>query len=124
MQFIRRHWYNLGIAFAAIAVAWASFGHLTTVQVILLLNFAVLSLHQFEEYGWPGGFPWINNEVFDPRGGPADRYPLNQNNALFINVVALPICLLPTFLPSAHAYLSTGNSKPLQSRCCDGRPRL
>jgi len=53
MQFIRRHWYNLGIAFAAIAVAWASFGHLTTVQVILLLNFAVLSLHQFEEYGWP-----------------------------------------------------------------------
>src|SRR5215467_7417393 len=70
MQFIRRHWYNLGIAFAAIAVAWASFGHLTTVQVILLLNFAVLPLHQFEEYGWLGGFPWINNEVFDPRGGP------------------------------------------------------
>jgi len=34
---------------------------------------------------------------FDPRGGPADKYPLNQNNALFINVVAWPICLLPTF---------------------------
>src|SRR5262245_27554375 len=69
--------------------------------IILLLNFAVLPLHQFEEYGWPGGFPWIHNEVFDPRGGPADRYPLNQNNALFINVVAWPICLLPTFFPAA-----------------------
>ena len=100
MQFIRRHWYDLGLALAVVAVVWALLGHLRTVQLILLLNFAVLTLHQFEEYGWPGGFPWIMNEVIRPRGGPADRYPLNQNNAFFINVVlAWPFYLIPVFFP-------------------------
>jgi hypothetical protein len=100
MQFVRRHWYDLGLALAVIAVVWSFFGHLRTVQVILLLNFAVLTLHQFEEYGWPGGFPWIMNEVIRPRGGPADRYPLNQNNAFFINVVlAWPFYLISVFFP-------------------------
>ena len=100
MQFIRRHWYNLGLALAVVAVVWALLGHLRTVQLILLLNFIGLTLHQFEEYGWPGGFPWIMNEVIRPRGGPADRYPLNQNNAFFINVVlAWPFYLIPVFFP-------------------------
>jgi len=31
----------------------------TRVQWILLLNVVVLLLHQFEEYAWPGGEPWI-----------------------------------------------------------------
>ncbi len=42
------------IAAALFAIAWAFVGHLPTVQMILLLNFAALTLHQFEEYGWPG----------------------------------------------------------------------
>jgi hypothetical protein len=100
MQFIRRHWYNLGLALAVVAVVWALLGHLRTVQLILLLNFVALTLHQFEEYGWPGGFPWIMNEVIRPTGGPADRYPLNQNIAFFINVVlAWPFYLIPVFFP-------------------------
>jgi hypothetical protein len=100
MQFIRRHWYNLGLALAVVAVVWASLAHLRTAQLILLLNFVALTLHQFEEYGWPAGFPWIMNEVIRPRGGPADRYPLNQNNAFFINVVlAWPFYLIPVFFP-------------------------
>jgi hypothetical protein len=99
MQFIRRHWYDLGLALAVAAIVWALLGHLRTVQLILLLNFVVLTLHQFEEYGWPGGFPWIFNEVMQPKGA-ADRYPLNQNNAFFINVVlAWPFYLIPVFFP-------------------------
>ena len=98
MKFIRRNWYSIGLALAVLATAWAFLGHLQRIQVILLLNFVVLTLHQFEEYGWPGGFPWIMNEVIRPRGGPADRYPLNQNNAFFINVVlAWPFYLIPVF---------------------------
>ena len=61
---------------------------LSTVQWILLLNFAVILIHQFEEYRYPVGEPWILNEVFQPKGGPVDRYPLNQLNATFINVLA------------------------------------
>jgi hypothetical protein len=102
MRFLRRHWYNVGVVVAAFAIAIAVLGNLRTVQVILLLNFAVLTLHQFEELGWPGGFPWMYNEVVNARGGPADRYPLNQNNNLFINVwAAYPFCLLPVFFPNA-----------------------
>lgn len=100
MNFLRRHWYNLGLVFGAIAVALL--GNLQTVQVILLLFFAALTLHQFEELGWPGGFPWYYNEIIRPKGGPLDRNPLNQNNNLFINVwAAYPITLLPVFFPNA-----------------------
>ena len=98
MKFVRRHWYSLGLAFGAVAVAWAFLGNLSTVQGILLLNFAVLTLHQFEEYAWPGGEPWIINDVMQPKGGPRDRYPLNQNNAFFMNVpLAWMFYLLPVF---------------------------
>src|SRR5205814_10577262 len=85
MRFLRRHWYNLGLVFGAIAIGVALLGNLQTVQVILLLLFAALTLHQFEELGWPGGFPWYYNEIIRPKGGPLDRNPLTQNNNLFIN---------------------------------------
>ena len=86
MSFIRRHWYNLGLAVAIVAAAWAFLGNLSMVQFILMLNFTTLLVHQFEEYAWPGGEPWIMNEVMQPKGSRPDRYPLNQNNALFMNV--------------------------------------
>jgi hypothetical protein len=67
--------------------------------MILLLNFAALMLHQFEEYGWPGGFPWIHNQIVMASEGPADRFPLNQNSALFINVVGWAFCFVPVLFP-------------------------
>jgi hypothetical protein len=99
MRFLRRHWYNIGLVWVVAAVAWAVVGRLSTVQLILLLNFVALVLHQFEEYGWPGGLPWIFNQVVRPLGGPPDRYPLNQNNAAFINILAWPFCLAPALFP-------------------------
>ena len=95
MQSLRRHWYSVGLVWAVIAIGWAMLGRLPTVQMILLLNFATLTLHQFEEYGWPGGFPWIHNEIVAPSGGPGDRFPLNQNSALFINTVSWVFCFMP-----------------------------
>ena len=99
MPFFRRHWYTAGLLVAAAALCWALIGDLSRVQVILLLNFIALLVHQFEEYGWPGGGPWIMNEVIQPSDRP-DRYPLNQNNALIVNVfAAYPFYLLPVFFP-------------------------
>lgn len=54
MQFIRLHKYSLGLLPAAVTIGWAFRGHSATLQLVLLLNFAVLMLHQFEEYAWPG----------------------------------------------------------------------
>jgi hypothetical protein len=97
--FLRRHWYTVGLLVAAAALCWVLLGNISRVQMILLLNFVVLILHQFEEYGWPGGGPWIVNEAVRESDRP-DRYPLNQNNALVINVfAAYPFYLLPVFFP-------------------------
>lgn len=103
MRYFRRHWYDIGLvvgllAIVALVVLWREMGVL---QRLLLLNFAVLMVHQFEEYGWQGGFPWIMNEVIQTPGSRSDRYLLNQNNVFFINVLlAWPYYLAPVFFPS------------------------
>ena len=102
MNAFRRHWYSLGLIPAAVMAAWLAWkwNDIVWVQKLLALNFIVLILHQFEEYAWPGGFPWICNEVLTPKpGGPPDRYPLNQNNAAFINVLGWVFYLVPVLLP-------------------------
>jgi hypothetical protein len=103
-----RDWYNVGIGVAIAALACGVLVNLGTLQQILLLSFAVLCLHEFEEYGWPGGFPSLMNRVMFPKiasrlgraGGPSDRYILNQANSVFVNVVAAyPFYALPIFFP-------------------------
>jgi Protein of unknown function with HXXEE motif len=100
MKFIRRHWYDLGLGFALMTLTLQALLRIEGLQLILLLNLVVLFVHQFEEYHWPGGFPWILNEVVK-RGsdGPADRYLLNQNNVAFINIMAWPFYLFPVLFP-------------------------
>jgi len=44
---------------AALAIVWLMVGDLGRMQLILVLNFVVLVLHQFEEMRWPGGSPWM-----------------------------------------------------------------
>jgi Protein of unknown function with HXXEE motif len=103
MNTLRRHWYSIGLIPAAAMAVWLTlnWNDIAWVQKLLALNFIVLLLHEFEEYGWPGGFPWICNEVLMPKdGGPPDRYPLNQNNAAFINVLGWLFYLVPALLPN------------------------
>jgi len=99
MKWFLRHWYDVAGVLAIPALVWAWLGNWSTVQLVLMLNFAVILIHQFEEYRWPGGEPWILNEVGQPKGGPVDRYPLNQANAMFINLTAWPFYLVPVFFP-------------------------
>ena len=60
-------------------------------QRISLINFIGIMLHQFEEYGFPGGAPTFGNKYI--RGG-TDRFPLNQFSAMVVNVVIAYICYL------------------------------
>lgn len=69
-------------------------------QRLLLLNFIVLLVHQYEEYGWPGGEPAIMNMVLR-RSPTPDRYPLNQHSAMVVNVLAAyGFYLIPVFFPT------------------------
>lgn len=102
MQFLRRHWYNIGgiVAIGALVYLVVSWSSMPVLQRLLLLNFIAILVHQFEEYGWPGGEPAIMNMVLQPSDTP-DRFPLNQNSAMVVNVlIAYPVYLIPVFLPN------------------------
>ncbi|MBX7108088.1 MAG: HXXEE domain-containing protein [Chitinophagales bacterium] len=101
MKTVRRHWYNIGgiaglISIGTLIYAW---NDMVVLQRLLFMNFIALLIHQYEEYGFPGGEPAIMNMVIQPSDTP-DRYPLNQNSAMIINVLAAYFFyLIPVFFP-------------------------
>src|SRR5919106_4550975 len=102
LKFLRRHWHDIGLFSAIVAGGYLIFAwnELVFLQKLLLLNFIVILIHQFEEYSWPGGFPAIANLVLMPR---LDRYmgPLNQNSSMVTNLIfAYGFYLLPVFFPN------------------------
>ena len=103
MGFLRDHWYDLGLIPAAIAATFLALRWQDS-DVLLrlaLLNYIVIFWHQFEEYRLPGGEPAITNLASQPSDdGPADRYPLNQANAMFMNAVgSYVLYFLPVLFP-------------------------
>lgn len=57
MSFFRRHWYDVGAVVAAVATISliAGWQDMSVLRRLLALNFIALLIHQYEEYGWPGG---------------------------------------------------------------------
>ena len=102
LKFLRRHWHDIGLFSAMVAGAYLIFAwnELIFLQKLLLLNFIVVLLHQFEEYSWPGGFPAFANKVL-MRSAKPDRYPLNQNSSMVANLIfAYGFYLVPVFFPN------------------------
>lgn len=88
MKSYRRHWYNIGlIIFIILAFFMGFFGdQIDPLRTILIFSFMALLVHQFEELAIPGGFPALFNIVmFNEKDAP-ERYPLNANTNLIINV--------------------------------------
>ena len=102
LKFISRRWHDIGLVSAILAGAYlaSAWSDLEVLQRLLLLNFIVVLLHQFEEYSWPGGFPAVANLVM--LTGPMKRYfkPLNQLSSMAANVLfAYIVYLIPVFFP-------------------------
>lgn len=89
MNYIRNHWFDIGgiAAIVMLAVLLFSYQKLSDYQLLMLLNLTALILHQLEEYRWPGTFPGMLNRVMFNSDLP-DRFPLNSNTSLIINVFA------------------------------------
>lgn len=87
MNYIRNHWFDIGgiTAVVMLAVLLLSYQNLSDYQLLMLLNLTALFLHQLEEYRWPGTFPGMLNRVMFNSDQP-DRYPLNSNTSLIVNV--------------------------------------
>ncbi|MCM1049717.1 MAG: HXXEE domain-containing protein [Clostridiales bacterium] len=102
MSFLRRKWWYVCLAFAIISgiVGVFVWKDLAFLQKLALLNFITLLLHEFEEYGWPGGGQAVANTL-RPGDIIPDRYPLNQMNAMVGNLFfVLVFYPLPIFFPN------------------------
>lgn len=102
LKFWNRYWYWGGLAFGAVAliVMITMWNELGVLQKLLIANFIALTIHQAEEYGWPGGEPMIMNYALQGSDMP-DRFPLNQMSAMVTNdVVLVLVYLVPIFFPN------------------------
>ena len=85
MNFMRLHWFDLGLVFAFVTGGILFLNQLNPLSLLLWISLISLFLHQFEEYRYPGYFPGMMNTVMFSSKQP-DRYPLNTNIAFIINV--------------------------------------
>lgn len=104
MSFMRKNWYYVGAGlFVVLAIAAALlWNDMNVLRRLMWISFMALLVHQFEEYAWPGGFPAIMNIAWQPHEGvKPDRYPLNTQSALIVNVfMAYPFYILPIIFPN------------------------
>lgn len=87
MDFLRKHWYDLGGIFAIVTAMgiYCFYPGMTGYQLLMWLSLVSLFLHQLEEYRIAGTFPGMVNRVMFKSDRP-DRFPLNTNSAFLINV--------------------------------------
>ena len=118
IHYLRNHWLGLGIAIAFAVITFLLLGarSISSFQLFLWVSFISLLLHQFEEYRFPGYFPEMVNAVMFGSKRP-DRYPLNTNTALVVNVylgwslylLAALFAERAVWLATASIVVSTGN---------------
>lgn len=86
MNVLRMHWFDVGLALAIVIGGFVFLSRPSGLPLILWLSLISLFVHQFEEYRYPGYFPGMINTVLF-RSSKPERYPLNTNTALVVNVV-------------------------------------
>jgi hypothetical protein len=85
MHFMRLHWFDVGLALAAVVGGVLPVIPVDRLLFVLWLHLIALFIHQAEEYRYPGYFPGMLNTTLYASTKP-DRYPLNTNTALLVNV--------------------------------------
>lgn len=118
MDFLRKHWYDIGgfLSIFVFAHILIHHEHLSRYQIVTWSSLLTLFLHQLEEYRMPGTFPGMLNTVLYHSAKP-DRYPLNTNTAFIVNVVigwtlycvAAVLAEKAVWLGIATILVSTGN---------------
>lgn len=87
MNFFRNHWYDVGgiLGIITILFLYFDFGEFSNYQHLMWFSLVTLFLHQLEEYRIVGTFPgMINHHLF--KSDIPNRFPLNPNTAMIINV--------------------------------------
>jgi hypothetical protein len=61
MNFLRRHWFDVGLAYAAVVGVGILVTHQRGLALLLWLSLITLFLHQCDEYLSSGYFPGMTN---------------------------------------------------------------
>lgn len=99
MKRIVNNWHNISVYIAGAIFVIVALFVTDSLQKVLLLSAAVLFLHFFEEFGWPGGFPFLGMKVM-MRSDETDSTKWNCNNlsSMFGNWIAGTLLyILPAF---------------------------
>ena len=86
MNFLRYHWFDLAFALVLVLAIGLYAFQPTSMALLLWLSLGSLFLHQIEEWRFPGYFPGMVNKAMFASQAP-DRYPLNANSGMVVNVV-------------------------------------
>lgn len=97
LGFLRYHWFDVGIILSGVVGAYVLLAKLPVLVLLLWAALGATFIHQAEEYRYPGYFPGVINSIMFSSKKP-DRYPLNANTALVVN---LPVGWLAYFFAAA-----------------------
>lgn len=99
MKKIVNNWYNISVYLAGVAAVLAVLLPVGVVSKLILASIALLFLHFYEEFGWPGGFPYMGVKVLlgkDERD--KSKWDCNHLSSMFGNwtflavAYVLPLC--------------------------------
>ena len=80
------NWYNISVGLAAVSALIAIFGVDDVTTKLLWGSIAVLFLHFFEEFGFPGGFPLMGMRVLmNSKEKDSTKWNCNNLNSMFGN---------------------------------------
>jgi len=87
MELFRKHWFDIGGILSGLTILFLFIyrTQLTDYEFLMWISLVSLFLHQLEEYRIVGTFPGMINKVLFKSDNP-DRFPLNPNTAVCINV--------------------------------------
>jgi hypothetical protein len=102
MKKIINGWHYISVYLAGATALIAIFGTGDTLQKLLLASIAVMFLHFFEEFGFPGGFPWMGVKVLlSSDEMDSSKWDCNNLNSMFGNWGFLFfIYILPVLFPN------------------------
>ena len=109
MKKLVNNWYNISVYLAAATALAAVLLPVGIVQRLLLISVSILFVHFFEEFGWPGGFPWLGVRVMlGSNETDSSKWDCNNLNSMFGNWCFLVLVyVLPIFLPALR-FLTLG----------------
>lgn len=86
MNFFRYHWFDFALLLTVTLAVALYITQPRGMTLLLWLSLGSLFLHQVEEWRYPGYFPRMVNKAMFNSDLP-DRFPLNANSGMLVNVV-------------------------------------